>query len=73
MPSRKTSATVQMGFEETSQLVAMADIQPLRVVTAAMKKSPKYAQIAASIREVGIIEPPVVARIRGESNKYLHP
>jgi hypothetical protein len=40
----------------------MANILPLRVVSAAVKKSVKYGQIAASIIEVGIIEPPVVAR-----------
>ena len=37
----------------------------------AIKKTPKYAQIAASIREVGIVEPPVVARDRSEPGKYL--
>jgi ParB-like chromosome segregation protein Spo0J len=36
-----------------------------------VKKTPKYIQIAASIREVGIIEPPVVARDRGVRGKYL--
>ena len=37
----------------------------------AIKKTPKYAQIVASIREVGIVEPPVVARDRSEPGKYL--
>ncbi len=41
------------------------------MVTETIKNTQKYAQIAASIREVGIIEPPIVARDRGERGKYL--
>jgi len=62
---------VKMAFEEAGLRVAIADIQPLKLVSSAVKKTPKYAQIAASIREVGIVEPPVVARDQSESNKYL--
>jgi hypothetical protein len=62
---------VKMGFEERKLRIAIARIQPLRLVAAAVKKTPKYAQIAASIREVGVIEAPVVARDRGERGKYL--
>lgn len=60
-----------MGFEEISLRIPIPDIQPLRLVTSIIKKSPKYAQISASVREVGIVEPPVVARDRGERGKYL--
>ena len=60
-----------MGFEETKLRIAIAQIQPLKLVSSAIKNSPKYAQIAASIREVGIVEPPVVARDHSESGKYL--
>jgi ParB-like chromosome segregation protein Spo0J len=42
--------------------IPLSQIQPLREVSDRIKKSVKYNQIAASIREVGIIEPPVVAR-----------
>jgi hypothetical protein len=69
---RKTPiAPVRMGFEESGVGIPIADIQPLRMVTNTVKKTPKYAQIAASIGEVGIVEPPVVARDRGERGKYL--
>jgi ParB-like nuclease domain len=40
-------------------------------VSGAIKKTPKYAQIIASIREVGIVEPPVVARDSTDAGKYL--
>lgn len=62
---------VKVGFEEVGQRIAMSDIRPLRLVPDAVKKTPKYAQIAASIAEVGIVEPPVVARDRTEKGKYL--
>lgn len=62
---------VKMAFEKVGVRIPIADIQPLRVVTGSMKQTPKFAQIAASIREVGIIEPPVVARDRSEPGKYL--
>ena len=60
-----------MAFEEATLRIGIANIQPLKLVSDEIKKSPKYAQIAASIREVGIIEPPVVARDRDDPGKYL--
>lgn len=49
-------------FEDTTFRIPIADIVPLREIRPTVRKSVKYGQIAASIREVGIIEPPVVAR-----------
>jgi RepB plasmid partitioning protein/ParB-like nuclease domain len=36
-----------------------------------VKRSAKYRQIAASISEVGLVEPPVVTRSRGNNGKFL--
>ena len=63
--------SVKMAFEADIMCIAIADILPLRVVKPNTKASKKYTQIVASIREVGIIEPPVISRLRSESNKYL--
>ena len=71
MARKLTTSTVKMAFEEAELRIAIADIQPLKLVSDAAKKTAKYAQIAASIREVGIVEPPVVARDRSERGKYL--
>lgn len=69
---RKASdIAVKMAFEEVGVRIAVADIQPLKLVAPALRKSSKYIQIATSIREVGIIEPPVVARDRASRGKYL--
>ena len=57
-------------FEEATLRISISGILPLREVSAQVKKSVKYGQIAASIKEVGIIEPPVVIRDRNASDQY---
>ncbi|WP_370103259.1 plasmid partitioning protein RepB C-terminal domain-containing protein [Bradyrhizobium yuanmingense] len=49
----------------------LADIQPLKLVSEEVKRSPKYRQIAASVAEIGLVEPPVVARSRDGQSKFL--
>jgi len=71
MPRTAAPLEVKMAFEAAKLRIAIADIQPLKLVSSAVKKTPKYAQIAVSIREIGIVEPPVVARDRSEPGKYL--
>jgi hypothetical protein len=71
MTFKSAISKVTMAFEEAQLRIAIADIQPLKIVSDIVKGTPKYAQIAASIREVGIVEPPVVARDPGEPGKYL--
>lgn len=62
---------VAAAFERETILIAIAAIQPLRLISDAVKKTPKYSQIQSSVREVGIVEPPVVVRDRSEKGKYL--
>lgn len=70
--ARKTPPSmVKMAFEEQGVRLSISDIQPLRLVTDMVKKTPKFAKISVSIREVGIVEPPVVARDRAARGKYL--
>ncbi|TZG25955.1 plasmid partitioning protein RepB C-terminal domain-containing protein [Sphingomonas montanisoli] len=57
-----TQPRVKLGFEEASLRIPLNAIQPLREVSERVRQSVKYQQIAASIDEVGIIEPPVVIR-----------
>ena len=71
MTTKKPKMPVQMAFEASTVRVAIADILPLRVIRPEVKSAKKYAQIVASIRELGIIEPPVVSRSRGADGKYL--
>ncbi len=60
-----------MGFEKAGIRLAISDIKPLRRVADAIKLTPKYRQIVSSIREVGVIEPPVVARDRHEEGHFI--
>ena len=71
MPRKTASLEVKMAFEEVKVPIAIANIQPLKLVPSDIKKTPKYTQIAASIREVGVVEPPVVARDPNDPAKYL--
>jgi ParB-like chromosome segregation protein Spo0J len=71
MPHGPFDEPVKMGFEEAGCRIAISSIRPLHGVSDAVKMTPKYAQISASIREIGIVEPPIVARDRAEPDRYL--
>ena len=60
-----------MAFEPESLSIPLSDILPVRQITATIKKSRKYRQIAASIREIGIAQPPIVARHKQQQGKFL--
>ena len=70
MPAARDVGGFELAAENTVR-VAIADVLPLRMVRPELKSAKKYAQIATSIREHGIIEPPVVTRQRGANGKYL--
>lgn len=60
--TRRKEHDLTRAFEDTTLRIAITDIVPLRETRREVRKSIKYGQIESSIREVGIIEPPVVAR-----------
>lgn len=59
------------GFETDLLSVPIASILPVKQLPVTVPKSQKYAQIAASIREVGLIEPPVISRAKGQSDAFI--
>lgn len=59
---------IKPGFDKETVDLRVDQIVLFKVVNPAAHRSPKYRQILASIREVGIIEPPVVSRSQG---KYI--
>jgi hypothetical protein len=67
----KTHPPKGPGFETTLQLVPIAAILPVKQLPITVPKSQKYAQIAASVREVGLIEPLVVARAPGQDGEFI--
>lgn len=70
MTRRGPSSKVHLAFEPVSLSIPLSEIRPLREIGAAVKRSMKYAQIAASIVEVGVIEPPVVVRDATDRNRF---
>ncbi len=62
---------VKIGFHEQIIEVDIKDVIPTKPVTPAMRRSRKYQQILSSIKEVGIIEPPVVMKESNASNLYV--
>jgi hypothetical protein len=63
--------TVNCAFEDDCVLLPIATILPVKTLRKTVKSSHKYHQIAASIREVGLVEPPVVARDPHEADVFL--
>lgn len=70
MKAPRDAAPVAVAFEHATLRIPINDILPLRKVPGNVRRSVKYGQIAASITEVGIIEPPVVARDRRDGSRY---
>lgn len=68
--SGKKPPALPDGFEHTTLRIPIGEIMPMREVSSTVRKSAKYKQIAASIAEVGIIEPPVVFRDRVNRAQY---
>lgn len=70
MKGGRRATPTAMAFEPVTLRIPIDEIRLLHAVSDAVRKSVKYGQIAASIREVGIIEPPVVVRDHGGSAGY---
>lgn len=63
---------LKIGFEMNGKTLRLADILPSRKPDEKLQASRKFATVVASIREVGIIEPPVVHPMGdGPDAKYL--
>ena len=61
---------IKQGFHTQLIELTIADLLFTKVITAQMKHGRKYAQVLSSIREVGLIEQPVVAPLK-KNGGYL--
>lgn len=61
---------VAAAFERDLLRISFQQIAPLYLVTPQTKATVKYGQIVASIREIGLVEPIVVARDRHDPRMY---
>lgn len=62
---------VKVGFDAQTVDLKLNQIIPIKLVAKATRDSQKFKQILASIREVGIIEPPVVAPDSQKRDRYI--
>jgi hypothetical protein len=70
MTTNSAEKEVAAAFDRELLTVRFDQIAPLYIVTPQKKASTKYKQIAASIHEIGLVEPIVVAPDKHEPNQY---
>lgn len=68
--TRMPDGSVKIAFETDTIMLRVEQIAPVKATTQAMRNTEKFKQILASIRNVGIIEHPIVAP-DGEDGKYI--
>lgn len=68
---RSQKEKIQIGFDEDTIDLRIGQIVPLKIVTDAARSSRKFKQIVASIKEIGIIEPPIVAPDKQTKGLYI--
>ncbi|AND86599.1 bll0873 [Bradyrhizobium diazoefficiens USDA 110] len=62
---------IVQAFSSDAVLIDIAAILPVRAIGKAVKSSRKYEQIVCSIREIGMVEPPVVCRDKQATDRFL--
>ncbi len=71
MRRKKRSKSVDLAFKQELVQVALDCICPLYAVQKETKETVKYAQVAASVREVGLVEPLVVTPDKSDPDNYM--
>jgi len=64
-------ASIKLACDPTVLLVPLDQILPMKIVTKEWKKGRKYLCIAASVKELGIIEPLAIYPQEGTGAKYI--
>ncbi|WBT38269.1 plasmid partitioning protein RepB C-terminal domain-containing protein [Hyphomicrobium sp. DMF-1] len=67
----KNESLARVAFESGCVTVPISALLPVRPPRATVKASHKYLQIRASVIEIGLVEPPAIARIPGDSDHFL--
>jgi len=62
---------IKQGFQEKLIELVVEELLPTKSISICVRKCRKYAQVLSSIREVGLIEAPVVALLKKEKGYLL--
>lgn len=62
---------INSAFETQTKRLPIEEIQPLRLIPEQVKQSQKYRQILSTVKEKGLVEPPVVTKGKGQGSKHL--
>jgi hypothetical protein len=62
---------IRLGFATQTIILTLEQVIALKVMKPTIRTTEKFKQIVASIREVGIIEPPVVTPNKDRSGQYI--
>jgi ParB-like chromosome segregation protein Spo0J len=71
MARSRRNKTINMAFEKDLMQLPLVQICPLYAVRKETKDTVKYRQVAASINEVGLVEPLVVVRDKSDPEKFM--
>jgi hypothetical protein len=71
MTRNRRSKSVDLAFKQELVRVSLDSICPLYAVQKETKETVKYAQVAASVREVGLVEPLAVAPGKSDPDNYM--
>lgn len=71
MPDMVVQPAISTAFAEATERISLSDLSPLRPVTDAVRRTRKYSQIRTSVREIGMVEPLVVATDRASKGKFI--
>ncbi len=63
--------TIAMAFEPETVEIKIRDILSTKALPKSLKSHTKYMQIRSSIEEIGLVEPPVVTRMKGRAGRWL--
>jgi hypothetical protein len=63
--------SIGRAFDPDLIVIPIKSILPLKAIEKTVKSSHKYRQVLASVREVGLVEPPAVVRDAQNSDSYL--
>jgi hypothetical protein len=69
--SGASTLPVSQAFQSDTVVIALDQLLPVKAIVKGAKAGHKYRQIAKSIQEIGLVEPPVVAPGAPSSGTYL--